>query len=231
MCIQDVRTTDLLRILGFRLDGLLPAIFIPPLLTGVLFAGPLLMDYLDNNPMTKKLKCSAVVFRNLVAAPITEELCFRSGLVSFWVVRGVSITRTLLLSPLLFGLAHVHHAVDLVKNQKWPLIHAFLACLFQFSYTVIFGWYAAFLFLRTGHIASVVTVHCFCNFMGFPPLRAIPSHPHKKILIITYLIGIAAFALLLFPLSNPRLYGLDDFGSATWHDRGFKISSTYLRRL
>ena len=38
----------------------------------------------------------------------------------------------------------------------------------QFGYTTVFGWYAAFLLLRTGNLWGVVAVHSFCNWMGLP---------------------------------------------------------------
>lgn len=40
----------------------------------------------------------------------------------------------------------------------------------QFGYTTVFGWYAAFLLLRTGNLWGVVVVHAFCNWMGLPRL-------------------------------------------------------------
>jgi membrane protease YdiL (CAAX protease family) len=40
--------------------------------------------------------------------------------------------------------------------------------LAQFLYTSIFGWYAAWLFVRSGHLAAPVAVHAACNALGFP---------------------------------------------------------------
>ena len=38
----------------------------------------------------------------------------------------------------------------------------------QFAYTTVFGWYATFVFLRTGSVWAVMVVHTFCNWMGLP---------------------------------------------------------------
>lgn len=42
--------------------------------------------------------------------------------------------------------------------------------LFQFGYTTVFGWYAAFIFLRTGSLPAVIFAHSFCNWCGLPRL-------------------------------------------------------------
>ena len=47
-------------------------------------------------------------------------------------------------------------------------MQATLRSLLQFTYTTLFGGYATFLFLRTGSLLSVILVHAFCNWMGFP---------------------------------------------------------------
>jgi prenyl protein peptidase len=47
-------------------------------------------------------------------------------------------------------------------------VQATLRSLLQFTYTTLFGGYATFLFLRTGSLLSVILVHAFCNWMGFP---------------------------------------------------------------
>lgn len=40
--------------------------------------------------------------------------------------------------------------------------------LFQFTYTSLFGFFAAFVFIRTGNVYSVLLAHSFCNWMGLP---------------------------------------------------------------
>jgi membrane protease YdiL (CAAX protease family) len=36
---------------------------------------------------------------------------------------------------------------------------ASMRSLFQFGYTTIFGWYATFVYLRTGSLLAVVVIH------------------------------------------------------------------------
>ena len=77
--------------------------------------------------------------------------------------------KPILLTPLYFGIAHIHHFYEFtLTNQRTPLGPALAITLFQFSYTVIFGWYASFVFLRTGSLLAVVLCHSFCNWMGLP---------------------------------------------------------------
>lgn len=55
------------------------------------------------------------------------------------------------------------------------LQNALLSSSFQFVYTTIFGWYASYLFLRTGSLIPPILCHSFCNIMGFPDFSGI-SH-------------------------------------------------------
>jgi prenyl protein peptidase len=194
--------------MGLRSTGLLAACTLPLLLTAARFAGPLAMDALDGALLSsRRLPSAAMAVRNFAAAPLTEELCFRCGLVSYLILGGTSPARCIWLSPALFGAAHLHHALDLVRHQGWALGRALAASAFQFGYTLAFGWLAAFLLLRTGHLAAAVAAHVLCNFMGFPRFGDIVGHPHARLVGAIYAAGIAAFALLLFPLTAPRLYG------------------------
>lgn len=88
------------------------------------------------------------------------------------------------------SIAHVHHALDTFYAKggnaaaariaflgtRTPvfLLLCFLrllspSCLvFQLAYTSLFGFYASYLFLRTGSILPPITAHIFCNIMGIP---------------------------------------------------------------
>lgn len=194
--------------MGLRRDGLLAACTLPVLLTVILFLGPLVMDSLEGGLLSsRRPPTAALAIRNLLAAPVTEELCFRSGLVSFLLLSGTSPTRCIWLSPLLFGVAHLHHAYDLVKHEGWPLVHALATAAFQLGYTAVFGWFAAFLLLRTGHLAAPVAVHAFCNFMGLPRFGSVLASRHARLVAAAYALGIFGFAQLLMPLTDPQRYG------------------------
>ena len=79
--------------------------------------------------------------------------------------------------------------------------------VFQFAFTTVFGWYAALLFVRTGHLAAPFLVHAFCNSLGFPRFGEVPSHPQAALIKACFGAGIAAFAALLMQLTRPALYG------------------------
>jgi prenyl protein peptidase len=80
-----------------------------------------------------------------------------------------SNTTIIFLTPIIFGLAHVHHFYEFrLTHPHTPLVAALLRTLLQFTYTTLFGGYATFLFLRTGSLLSAILVHAFCNWMGFP---------------------------------------------------------------
>ena len=197
-------------LLGLRAAGLGAAATLPLALTALLFAGPLYMLALDwraGVPPASRVPAGPAALRNLVAAPLTEELIFRGGLLSFLLARGLAPGAAAALSPLAFGAAHLHHLHNLVAWEGWPLRRALPAVLFQAAYTTAFGWYAAYLLLRTGSLASPVIVHAFCNFMGFPAFAAIPRYPRPLRVALAFALGIAGFALLLRPLTEPALYG------------------------
>ena len=40
--------------------------------------------------------------------------------------------------------------------------------LFQLTYTTVFGWYEAYLFVSTGSLVPPILVHSFCNWMQVP---------------------------------------------------------------
>lgn len=103
--------------------------------------------------------------------PITEECLFRSASVPLLLRSGASLTGTIFMSPLIFGLAHLHHFYEFrITHPRTPLPVAIARSLLQLSYTSLFGAYATFLFLRTGSLLGVVLVHTFCNCMGLPRL-------------------------------------------------------------
>ena len=40
--------------------------------------------------------------------------------------------------------------------------------LVQFTYTTLFGWFEAYVFVRTGSLLAVIAAHSFCNWLGVP---------------------------------------------------------------
>ncbi|KAI8635017.1 CaaX protease [Xylariaceae sp. FL1651] len=147
------------------------------LLTAILFSGPLFETlvveggwrHLFSLQSMSGLFGEWIVWRNIVAGPFTEEVLFRSASVPLMLVAQTSVTQTIFLSPVIFGLAHFHHFYEFrVTHPHVPVLTGLLRSLLQFSYTSLFGAYATFLFLRTGSLLTIFIVHAFCNIMGLP---------------------------------------------------------------
>ncbi|KAI1781461.1 hypothetical protein F4818DRAFT_38509 [Hypoxylon cercidicola] len=147
------------------------------LLTAVLFAGPLYeylvvdegwREWLALQPVYKVFN-EWTRWRNIVAGPYTEEVLFRSASVPLMLAAQVSVPTTIFISPLIFGLAHLHHAYEFrVTHPNVPLATVVLRSVVQLSYTTLFGAYVSFLFLRSGSVLAIFVVHAFCNCMGLP---------------------------------------------------------------
>lgn len=101
--------------------------------------------------------------------PFTEEVLFRSASVPLMLLAQTSVTKTIFLSPVIFGLAHLHHFYEFrISHPQVPISVALLRSMLQLTYTSLFGAYATFLFLRTGSLLAIFVVHAFCNCMGLP---------------------------------------------------------------
>lgn len=188
--------------------------FRPLLLTPLLYLGPLYTAWLDQSlPFMNQWSFKRDVVRkfmswtgvrNYFISPLTEELVFRSCIIGAAKLAGISSKKIIFLTPLWFGLAHIHHAheqyVRLGRNKR-ALQQALGTSFFQLGYTTVFGWYASFLFLRTGSAITPTFAHTFCNIMGMPTIgQDIRDHPHRKIPIwLTHLIGIIGFGFALGP--------------------------------
>ncbi|RDW83931.1 CAAX prenyl protease RCE1 [Aspergillus mulundensis] len=110
-------------------------------------------------------------WRNYVAGPITEEVMFRSAIIPLHLLARVNPGRIVWVAPLYFGVAHVHHFYEFrLTHPDTSIIAAVLRSVFQFGYTTVFGWYATFVYLRTGSLFAVILIHAFCNWCGLPRL-------------------------------------------------------------
>ncbi|KAK7429511.1 CAAX prenyl protease [Neonectria magnoliae] len=143
-------------------------------LTALLFAGPLYESLVVDGAARQWTTLQPLwvdwpTWRNMVAGPVTEECLFRSAAVPLLLRAGVGLAGTIFLSPLVFGLAHLHHFYEFrITHPQTPLPVAIARSVLQLSYTSLFGAYATFLFLRTGSLLAVILVHAFCNCMGLP---------------------------------------------------------------
>jgi len=152
--------------------------------------------------------------------PVTEELVFRSCIVATMsaLCPTMSRTKVMLVAPLFFGAAHLHHFVESVRHQPWRAwtsalaqtsMYSRLTAALQFAYTTVFGWYATFLFQRTGTVWAPLAAHILCNFMGLPRLGPRDSTFARIVDVALHITGVVAFALTRYPLTSlvaTRLY-------------------------
>lgn len=166
----------------------------PLLLTSLLFLGPLHTLYLSCSlPFQSGFSLRSFLFplttlaglRNYLIGPLTEEFVFRSSLLTLLSISPLS-SRTFLIfaSPAFFGIAHIHHAYNVYlqagRTRKAAIRGAVIASV-QFAYTMVFGWYANFLFLRTGSLWAPMGAHVLCNVLGLPnPGSDAEGWPKKK---------------------------------------------------
>ncbi|KAL7627134.1 CAAX prenyl protease [Parahypoxylon ruwenzoriense] len=169
-------TAEALRALGYWPVGLVETGKCL-LLTAVLFAGPLFETLVVDGGwrgwlalrLVSRISSEWTTWRNIVIGPFTEEVLFRSASVPLMLTAQTSVLTTIFVSPLVFGLAHLHHFYEVrVSHPHVPAGVVALRCLFQLAYTSLFGAYATFLFLRSGSLLAVFVVHAFCNCMGLP---------------------------------------------------------------
>ena len=109
----------------------------------------------------------------------------------------------------MFALSALYHMCiltlynDVKQNKKTPIIPL------QFLYTSLYGAYSVFLFLRTGHVIAPVVAHSVCNHMGFPNFGDIFLYRKRTqaLLWAAFVVGLASWVYLLYPLTDPKLYG------------------------
>lgn len=117
--------------------------------------------------------------RDHILAPISEELIYR-GMVLLVVEKNAP--QFIKFTPYLFGIAHIHHGLQLYK-QNIPLGDIAITTLFQFLYTSIFGIFCNYYYLQIAekNLWSTIMIHAVCNFFGFPSLTVQTNHTLHKI--------------------------------------------------
>ena len=194
----------------------------------VLFIGPLVSFIIEPSArlsMRASLENKYVSLRNLLVAPLTEELCFRSGLISYLLAMGYSPAICIWASPFVFGLSHVHHIVDMVGFRGFNVAQALVAVTVQLGYTVMFGWFASYLFVQSGNVLAPVAAHSVCNFFGFPPFSQIRYYSRRDIIIRAYIMGVVLFPVFVTFVLVPRSFGYE--GGENYlsnYDDEYKIS-------
>ncbi len=137
--------------------------------------------------------------RNLVVAPLSEELVFRACVLPLLVLSGAGAGAAVLLSCAAFALAHAHHYFARRADEGLSHEQALRSVLVQLSYTSLFGAIEAALFLQTGSLPGIVLPHAFCNFMGVPSLAWLHSGPAERSGVgAAFAVGIVGCAALLY---------------------------------
>ena len=169
-------------------------------LSALLFLGPLWVEYRRRRlPLIHQPLSAPTIqdYRVLVAAPISEEVAFRSLMIPVMVAGGWSPGWAAALSPLFFGAAHLHHIAQHYAARSTSLREEWGNALVQLTYTTVFGWYSAFLYIRTGSVAAPLASHVFCNYMGVPEFDLIDGRADQA----AYVVGLVGFLAALVPAS------------------------------
>ena len=201
--------------IGFTTRGLFYSATLPLLLTASLFLGPMYLHFLHYPSLSLLLahagsflsslsseRAFLIKVRNLVLAPVCEEFIFRGCVISLLLAANLPYSALLLLSPLLFGLSHLHHLVGMMRSKGVPLPQAVAAVSFQLLHTTLFGTFAAYVYLSTGSVVACILCHAFCNWMEFPDLGWMgnPHHPAYKRRVsvaIVFIVGMVVFGCSL----------------------------------
>jgi len=151
---------------------------------------------------------SLILLRNLLVGPILEEVTYRGIIARVVVSGGWSYWMTSIISPLIFGISHLHHIIDHVKSCGLTLSQAVATVTLQLGYTTLFGWYVSMVFLLTRDIKVVIFLHCFCNWMGLPTLAWLQ---HKNFFLRTAMMflfcgGLFGFGWTFSTLLDPSIY-------------------------
>ncbi|CAA0837853.1 CAAX prenyl protease 2 [Striga hermonthica] len=231
-------TSILLGVYGIRLDHSWQALVFPLLLTSLMYSGTftlrlLSMFHASNEHLSLgslsiiyiksvllkiidlvvSTAYSVSAWRNYVVAPLTEELVFRACMIPLLLCGGFSTYTVVFLCPIFFSLAHLNHLLELYVQKKCSFPKACQVVGFQLGYTIIFGAYASFLLVRTGHLVAPLIAHIFCNFMGLPVIFSSRS----GMISVAFLLGMLSFFWMLFPMSSPHLYNDREDDCKCWH--------------
>ncbi|KAJ0028409.1 hypothetical protein Pint_35944 [Pistacia integerrima] len=174
--VRSGEASDIFSVYGIRADHIWQVVVFPLFLTSLMYAGSLVLKCLllvnswktdfDNGgeflfdrikSITQtflsyllSIASNLLAWRNYVVAPLTEELVFRACMIPLLLCGGFKIYTVIFICPIFFSLAHLNHLMEIYRSQNYSLLKASMAVGLQLGYTVVFGWYASFLFVRTG---------------------------------------------------------------------------------
>ncbi|KAG7569363.1 CAAX prenyl protease 2 [Arabidopsis thaliana x Arabidopsis arenosa] len=181
--IKSWEASVILGVYGIRTDHLWQGVVYPLLLTSLIYASSLVLkllffleswkengggcssfnhisSFVQTIPASVLTGASNVsVWRNFIVAPVTEELVFRACMIPLLLCAGFRIYTAIFLCPVLFSLAHLNHFREMYIRHNRSYLRASLIVGLQLGYTVIFGAYASFLFIRTGTFLALYKLH------------------------------------------------------------------------
>ena len=169
-----------------------PRAYLAQIARALLLVGRLFVAPLSDAALYYAVRGSAVVrgdahsafahicaVRDYVFAPITEEIVYTALLVT---AAGSAVETDALVAyvylPLLFGVAHVHHAYERYtsggERNLFPLV---CSTLVQTAYTSLFGAITNYTYIHTAHcLWACVLQHSLCNVLGLPGPSEVVQH-------------------------------------------------------
>lgn len=122
LCNDQTTNVSVWEIMGFRIAGIAPAIIVPFLLTATLFLGSIcslalngsLLTYAQPSYWIESVQ-NILWLRNHIVAPLSEEFTFRACMMPL-LLQSFSPKAAILLTPLFFGVAHLHHNIERVRS-------------------------------------------------------------------------------------------------------------------
>jgi prenyl protein peptidase len=131
-----------------------------------------------------------LAIRNYLAAPVIEEIVFRRQASLIWACKP-ELSRVITPAAL-FSLAHLHH----VRTVGIEVV------LVQLTYTLLFGVYSAYLFVRTESVFAPITAHIICNYLELPDFSAIANHKRPYLIIGLNFAAVVAVFVLFEPITS-----------------------------
>lgn len=149
-----------------------------------LFIGPIVdkvcQDVLNRPPSPT---WSIYNFRDIIFAPLTEEIIFTAictGMYSPLIETNPDLKYpVVMLTPFLFGIAHLHHGIELLK-LGYGLQHILLSVIFQLLYTTFFGVLTNLIFSNSKSVWCCFAAHAFCNSFGVPKFTIVTDNNLHK---------------------------------------------------
>ena len=138
----------------------------------------------QRSKLAKRPRIDLAFLRTVIVAPIFEEFVFRLCFHEILTVSGYSLNAALIVSPLLFAAAHVHHHWSSCTNSQ---------IAGQVVHTCVFGWLGGYL-LVTRSLWDAILAHAICNYIGLPSYSKSP----RLIRLSLYAVGLVTFLGSIF---------------------------------